>query len=106
MATRIIDTENKILVGDNHPQLKIGNKCYIVDDRQKTWEKMGDVLTGKTKCKDQDYEFVKLAIGKEGADEVLKDITVSGMENLTYFIIAAIRDLSFEEAKEFVNGKN
>ena len=104
--TRIIDTENKILVGDNHPQLKIGNKCYIVDDRQSNWNKMGDVLTGKTKCKDPDYEFVKLAIGKEGADEVLKDITVSGMENLTYYIIAAMRNISFEEAQEFVNGKN
>ncbi len=106
MATRIIDTENKILVGDNHPQLKIGDKCYIVDDRQSTWSKMGDVLTGKANSKDPDYDFVKLALGKKAADEILKDITVSGMENLTTYIIAAMRNITFEEAQEFINGKN
>ncbi len=106
MAKRIIDTENKILVGDNHPELKIGDKCYLVDDRQSTWDKMGDVLTGKTPSDNPDYDFIKLALGKKAADTLTKDITVKGLESLILYIIAAIRDITFEEAEEFVNAKN
>ncbi|MEI3507822.1 MAG: hypothetical protein V8R01_01615 [Bacilli bacterium] len=39
---RIIDTgvTKEILSGDNHPQLKIGDKLYTVDDRQSTFDKI------------------------------------------------------------------
>ena len=39
---RIIDTgiTKEILSGDNQPQLKIGDKLYTVDNRQKTFEKI------------------------------------------------------------------
>ena len=37
---RIIDTGDAILSGDNHPQLKIGDKLYLVDDRKSTWDKI------------------------------------------------------------------
>ena len=42
---RIIDTgiTKEILSGDNHPQLKIGDKLYTVDDRQSTWDKIQNV---------------------------------------------------------------
>ncbi|MCM1286546.1 MAG: hypothetical protein NC213_10245 [Acetobacter sp.] len=106
MAKRIIDTENKILTGDNHPELKIGDKCYVVDDRQSTWKKMGDVLTGNVESEDKDFDFVALALGKKAAKEIMSDISVVGQENLMYYIIAAIREISFEEAQEFINGKN
>ena len=46
---RIIDTgiTKEILSGDNHPQLKIGDKLYTVDDRQKTWEKIQETQEDK-----------------------------------------------------------
>ena len=42
---RIIDTgiTKEILSGDNHPQLKIGDKLYTVDNRQSTWDKIQNV---------------------------------------------------------------
>ena len=39
MARRIIQTgiTKEILSGDNQPQIQIGDKLYVVDDRQKTF---------------------------------------------------------------------
>lgn len=106
MALRIIDTEDKVLVGDNCPQLKIGDKCYVVDDRQRTWKKIVNVFSGETECEDPDREVIKLALGEEASKELLKDITVKGMENLMYFVIGAIHDMTYDEAKKYIDEKN
>lgn len=106
MAIRIIDTENKVLTGDNCPQLKIGDKCYVVDDRQSTWKKIVNVFSGAAECEDPDREVIKLALGDKAAKEILKDITVKGMENLMYYVIGAIHDMTYDEAKKFIDEKN
>ena len=42
MAKRIIDlgVTKEMLTGDNFPEIKIADKCYVVDDRQSTWDKI------------------------------------------------------------------
>ena len=45
---RIIQTEDKILTGDNHPQLQIGDKLYLVDDRKKTFDQINEIQSDVT----------------------------------------------------------
>lgn len=75
---RIIDTGDAILSGDNHPQLKIGDKLYLVDDRKSTWDKIQQVQ--KRGGDNVDAEILALALGKEAVAELVNsDISVSGV---------------------------
>ena len=97
---RIIDTEDKILSGDNHPQLKIGNKLYTVDDRKKTWDKIQAVQDDDS-IADKDKEILNLALGEKEAEEILaNDLTVEGFANLTFYIMAAITGEDFDDLKK------
>lgn len=91
---RIIDTgiTKEILSGDNHPQLKIGDKLYTVDDRQKTWEKIQEVQSNKTLAeKERTSKIYELALGKEAADEINNlDLPVSSATHLSYCVMGAI----------------
>lgn len=99
---RIIDTENKILTGDNHPSLKIGDKLYIVDDRKCILDKISEIqVDDKLSQSEKEIRIFELAFGKEYAKEILDmDLTVEGYINLTYYTMAAITGKSFEEIKE------
>lgn len=106
---RIIETEDKILTGDNHPQLQIGDKLYLVDDRKKTFDKINEVQSDVTLSQpEKERKIFELALGTENAKELLEneELTVSGYKNLTYFILAAITGSTFEEIKEQSEGKN
>ena len=97
---RIIDTEDKILSGDNHPQLKIGNKLYTVDDRKKTWDKIQAVQDDDSVA-DKDKEILNLALGEKEAEEILaNDLTVEGFANLTFYTMAAITGEDFDDLKK------
>lgn len=97
---RIIDTEDKILSGDNHPQLKIGNKLYTVDDRKKTWDKIQAVQDDDS-IADKDKEILNLALGEKETEEILaNDLTVEGFANLTFYIMAAITGEDFDDLKK------
>lgn len=91
---RIIDTgiTKEILSGDNHPQLKIGDKLYTVDDRQKTWEKIQEVQDDKElNEKERTSKIYELALGKEASKEIEDlDLPVSSAMHLSYCIIGAI----------------
>lgn len=99
---RIIDTENKILTGDNHPSLKIGDKCYIVDDRKNTLDKITEIQgNNELTQNEKERKIFELAFGVEKAREILDmDLTVEGYINLTYFTMAAITGKTYEEIKE------
>lgn len=100
MAMRIIDTEDKILVGDNHPQLKIGDKLYVVDDRKSTWDKIQDIQNSTTiEDADKEKRILELALGEENCKELLEnpDLTVSGYSALTFYVMAAITGESYED---------
>lgn len=104
---RVIDTENKILTGDNHPALKIGEKLYIVDDRKKTLDKINEIQSDVTISRaEKDFKIFELALGVNESKEILDmDLTVEGYVNLTYYILAAITGKTFDEIKE-QNEKN
>ncbi len=91
---RIIDTgiTKEILTGDNHPQLKIGDKLYTVDDRQSTFEKIQEVQENASLKEDEKTNKIfELALGEESAKEVQKmDLPVSNFIYLTYCILGAI----------------
>lgn len=97
---RIIDTGDAILSGDNHPQLKIGDKLYLVDDRKSTWDKIQQV---QEKGGDNvDAEILALALGKEAVAELINnsDISVSGYTNLSFYVMAAITGEDYEDLKK------
>lgn len=97
---RIIDTGDAILSGDNHPQLKIGDKLYLVDDRKSTWDKIQQVQ-GKG-GDNVDAEILALALGKEAVAELVNnsDISVSGYTNLSFYVMAAITGEDYEDLKK------
>jgi len=97
---KIIDTGDAILSGDNHPQLKIGDKLYLVDDRKSTWDKIQQV---QEKGGDNvDAEILALALGKEAVAELVNnsDISVSGYTNLSFYVMAAITGEDYEDLKK------
>lgn len=97
---RIIDTGDAILSGDNHPQLKIGDKLYLVDDRKSTWDKIQQVQ--ERGGDNVDTEILALALGKEAVAELVNnsDISVSGYTNLSFYVMAAITGEDYEDLKK------
>lgn len=97
---RIINTGDAILSGDNHPQLKIGDKLYLVDDRKSTWDKIQQVQ--ERGGDNVDAEILALALGKEAVAELVNnsDISVSGYTNLSFYVMAAITGEDYEDLKK------
>lgn len=97
---KIIDTGDAILSGDNHPQLKIGDKLYLVDDRKSTWDKIQQVQ--ERGGDNVDAEILALALGKEAVAELVNnsDISVSGYTNLSFYVMAAITGEDYEDLKK------
>lgn len=91
---RIIDTgiTKEILSGDNHPQLKIVDRLYTVDNRQSTWDKIQKIQRDESIDEDEKTEKIfNLALGKKETTEIMKlDLPVENYIYLTYCIIGAI----------------
>lgn len=108
---RIIDTgiTKEMLSGDNHPQIKILDRCYTVDDRQKTFEKIQEVQKDDTLTeKEKTRKMYELALGVEATNEILGlDLSVQKNIYLSYCIMGAITgedpDKLMQEAR---NSKN
>lgn len=100
---RIIDTGDKILSGDCHPQLKIGNKLYTVDDRKSTWDKIQEIQADESIPDDKkDEKLLTLALGKDAYKEITgdKDFSVSGNTALIFYVMSAITGEDYEELKK------
>ena len=92
---RILNIEDKILT--EKPEIHIGDKVYIVDDRTRTVDEMMKVVDKENGEK----KAVELTLGKEAAKEIeAMDLSMTGYNNLIIAIMAAVMDLSFEEAEE------
>lgn len=105
---KIIATDGKIITGDNFPNIQIGDKLYPVDNRMSTYKKIKkiDYLSDAI---DPDEEMLKLALGKENAEEIINmDLSVESFSNLTFIVMAAITGEDPEELKEQAknNAKN
>lgn len=101
---RIIDTgiTKEILSGDNHPQLKIGDKLYTVDDRQSTFDKIQDLQNNSELNEaDKTRQIYELALGKEATDEIMgMDLPVQKNIYLSYCVMGAITGEDPEELQK------
>lgn len=91
---RIIDTgiTKEILSGENFPQLKIADKLYTVDNRQKTFDKITKVQKN-TELDDNERtnKIYELALGEDAAKEILEmNLPVESSVYLSYCIMGAI----------------
>lgn len=97
---KIISTDGKILTGDNCPSLQIGEKLYTVDNRRSTYKKIQEIDPA-SKNYDPDEELLRLALGKENAQEIIDmDLDVESFSNLTFFVMAAITGEEFDDLKQ------
>ena len=108
---RIIDTgiTKEILSGDNHPQLKIADRLYTVDNRQSTWDKIQKVQEDKTlNDDDKTNKVFELALGKEASEEIKNmDLPVENYIYLTYCVMGAITGEEPKKLQEMAkNSKN
>ena len=91
---RIIDTgiTKEILSGDNHPQLKIGDKLYTVDNRQSTWDKIQEVQSNVELSNEEKMDKVyELSLGIDAAKEIKEmDLPVENNVFLSYCVMGAI----------------
>lgn len=91
---RIIDTgiTKEILTGDNHPQLKIGDKLYTVDNRQSTWDKIQKTQANEElSIEEKNDEIFELALGAEASKEIKEmDLPVENYNYLTFCVMGAI----------------
>lgn len=91
---RIIDTgiTKEILTGDNHPQLKIGDKLYTVDNRQSTWDKIQSIQADdKLNNEEKTNKIYELALGKEATKEIKElDLPVENNTYLSFCVMGAI----------------
>lgn len=109
---RIIDTgiTKEILSGDNHPQLKIGDKLYTVDDRQSTFDKIQKIQNEEIADTEKTQKIYELALGKEEAKEIMGlDLPVEKNTFLSYCIMGAITGEDPKELQKLAKqqvGKN
>ena len=91
---RIIDTgiTKEILSGENFPQLKIADKLYTVDNRQKTFDEITKVQEDvKLDDNEKTRKIYALALGKESTKEILElNLPVESTVFLSYCIMGAI----------------
>ena len=111
MSRRIIQTgiTKEILSGDNQPQIQVGDKLYVVDDRQSTFNKIQKIQDDlKLNEEDKTKKIFEFTLGKEASEEIDKmDLPFLHYVNLTYCIMAAITGEEPEELKKRMqNQKN
>lgn len=109
---RIIDSKigKEILSGDNHPQIKIGDKLYTVDDRKSTYDKIQKLQKEKNNAEEIEKETFILALGEEATNEIYGyDLPVENFNYLMYCVLGAISGQEPDKIKEQVEsqlGKN
>ena len=98
---RIIDlgVTKEMLTMDNCPSIKILDKCYVVDDRQKTWQEIQKVQNNKEltaeEIEDRVYE---LALGKNALQEI-KELNLP-VTTYTYFSFCVMGAITGKDPKE------
>lgn len=94
---RIIDTgiTKEILTGDNHPQLKVMDKLYTVDDRKSTFDKIQNLE------EKDDKKIFELALGKKETKEIMEmDLPVKYYNHLMFCLMGAITGEDADELEK------
>ena len=110
MAKRIIDlgVTQEMLTGDNFPEIKILNKTYVVDDRQKTWDKIQAIQADeKIDPSEKEEKIYELALGKDAYKEIKElNLDVQTYRYFTFCVMAAITGEDPKELERQALGKN
>lgn len=106
---RIIDlgVTKEMLTQDNFPSIKILDKCYVVDNRQRTWIEIQKVQSN-TELTAQEIEdkVYELALGKEAAKEIKElNLPVSSYTYLSFCVMAAITDKEPSELQKLAEAQ-
>ena len=101
---RIIDlgVTKEMLTMDNCPSIKILDKCYVVDDRQSTWDKIQKIQNDATiPAEEKEDKVYELALGKEALKEIKAlnlPVTV-----YNYFSFCVMGAITGKDPKELQN---
>jgi hypothetical protein len=101
MAKRIIDlgVTKEMLTGDNFPEIKILDKCYVVDNRQKTWDKIQKVQADENLSQEEiEKQTYTIALGEKAYKEI-KELDLS-VELYSYFTFCVMGAITGEDPKE------
>lgn len=97
--------DQKLLTGT--PEIRIGEKIYSVDDRQKTAKKILDICEKNSESKDLNMvdEVFKLAFSDKDFKEIDKlNLSWSAYQELFSIVIAAVTGQEQEKIEERFQG--
>lgn len=103
---KLYTLDSKLLIGT--PEIRIGEKVYPVDDRQKTVKKLIKLTEDKDKTIENMDEAMKLAFGEKGFKEIDgMNLSYPAYQKLFELVMAAITgedpdeiEARFQESKE------
>jgi len=107
MAKRkIYDADEKLLTGDNHPQIIIKGKVVVVDDRESTYLEIMKLMDGEIKPSNEgdtaNVAALRLALGDTCVDDLLTsgEMTLLNIQHLVRFVMAAITGKEYEDMEK------
>lgn len=98
--------DEKLLTGT--PEIRIGDKVYPVDDRQKTVKKILDICEKNAEAKDMGMvdEVFKLAFAPENFEKIEKmELSWAAYQKLFQIVISAVTGEDTEETEKRFQGE-
>lgn len=87
---KLYTVDHKLLT--DTPEIRIGDKVYSIDDRQKTVRKIEDIMEDKSlKTFEAMDRVLALALGKKAAEEIDEaDYSFAAMQDIFEKVVAAM----------------
>lgn len=103
---KLYTLDEKLLVGT--PEIRVGDKVYPVDDRQKTVKKLMKLIEGEKSSAESMDQALKLAFGEKAAREIdERNLPFPAYEKLFELVMAAMTGEEPEEiSARFQEAKN
>lgn len=103
---KLYTLDSKLLVGS--PEIRIGEKVYPIDDRQKTVKKLMKMTADTKTAADNIDEVIKMAFGAKAAKEIDEmNMPFAAYQQLFELVVAAMTgedpeevSTRFQEAKQ------
>lgn len=93
---KLYTLDEKLLVGT--PEIRVGDKVYPVDDRQKTVKRLMKLMEGEKSSAESMDQALKLAFGEKAAREIdERNLPFPAYEKLFELVMAAMTGEEPEE---------
>lgn len=100
---KLYTLDEKLLVGT--PEIRVGDKVYPVDDRQKTVKKLMKLTEGEKSTAESMDQVLKLAFGEKAAREIdERNLPFPAYQKLFELVIAAMTGEEPEEVSARFQG--